>query len=936
MTGSLELRDANLAVSSQYALLSWLGDARGLLILHLLVRQAGLSIEEIAGRLKLPVEVVRDACKAFLEAGLLQRSGGKLELTELGRQRTVSSSTNYEDLLGSTIGGGSFADALPGRYKLLRVIGRGVSSITFEAEQQGTYKRRTVKIFLPFSVGFNALSQALAKRAQVEATGIPDVVDSGVIHVHVTDGNVTVPCVVLSYVDARAKTFADFLATHANLGPAVFDRFIERVGGALAAVENAGLQHGDLHEGNILVLPEAGPDRRAEFWLIDFVGVSERPTALLSGKTDLENFRDHLLRATVIACRGYPGGIARYIIGDKAFKILEGLRLGSYGSFAAVMADYASPQREAPEGYFKPPAAEPFDWLRAEWIPHAEDLYRLFTPVKSRFNTIARFGNTWISGPRGCGKSHYLRVLAFEPRAIASAENDSALKERMKDIGYDFRKAFGVLFPCRLGEFKFFSPEFMGAESFDAATQLHLRHILILKIVNRTLETINEGLKVQLSNGRGPVLREPRSFEPLVAFLEQRLGSFAVVGEETGRRLLVQCLAATTSLENSAVATWHQLQVTPGKPLLSERDLDTFFGLLKGIMPDLQHCQFFILIDDASYGHVHLELQKILNSLVRAAQANHCFKITCEKFMYTLDSADGRALDSRHELTYVDLGEVSSTTARQTAFRLSDYMADVVDLRLRAAGYRRGIRDLLGRSQDPNEFLAALARGRDEPGSEGPDLYAFYGGWAILTSLAHGSIRTLLEMIEQIFKVNNVGTDTEFIPLKAQDSAIRAYSKRQLKALGQLPGTLAGKPLGRRLQEVISAVGKISRDYLTRYETGQHDRWYETITFERADQKPLSPEAQQLLEELIKFGLLLDDGFNFSRKQFGLSHRYDLNKAFSPAFRITYRVRNHIFLTQRRLEEMLLEPDSFIRHHVDRLDELAPNGKGQRGLGEFP
>lgn len=42
---------------------------------------------------------------------------------------------------------------------------------------------------------------------------------------------------------SNSQTFADFLKAKDNVNPAVFEKFVERVGGALAAIEAVGLHH---------------------------------------------------------------------------------------------------------------------------------------------------------------------------------------------------------------------------------------------------------------------------------------------------------------------------------------------------------------------------------------------------------------------------------------------------------------------------------------------------------------------------------------------------------------------------------------------------------------------------------------------------------------------------------------------------------------------
>jgi hypothetical protein len=127
----------------------------------------------------------------------------------------------------------------------------------------------------------------------------------------------------------------------------------------------------------------------------------------------------------------------------------------------------------------------------------------------------------------------------------------------------------------------------------------------------------------------------------------------------------------------------------------------------------------------------------------------------------------------------------------------------------------------------------------------------------------------------------------------------------------------------------------MSNQYLRKYKTREKNRWYETISIERLDRKRLSPEAQRILIELVKNGLLLDEGITFSRAQFGLCQRYDMNKIFAPAFETTYRVRNHIYLSKTKFEELIIEPVAFTKGYRNKLNALLDsNQEQQRNLFE--
>jgi tRNA A-37 threonylcarbamoyl transferase component Bud32 len=931
------LRKPNELLSRDHVLHEVLTNPQCLVLLDLILKRGPSTVDQILRDVSLGQEEVESLLEAATRAGLIEFSDGRFALSMRGEKRIAYGSLSLEFLVGASVVADSSVtpNALRNEYVIKELIGMGATSYTFLAEQSATHRVRTVKMFIPGTIAYEKLDEALGKRARISGdVAIPEIVDAGQVVIKFPDGrSLVTACVALRYV-SDSQTFADFLKTKENVNPAVFERFVERVGGALAAIEAVGLHHGDLHERNILVTNATSPGVTQDFWVIDFIGVPSATSPEMDVPSDLENFRNHLLRAAVIACERYPGCSARFLLGESVFRVLEGLRNEAYKSFAELLEDFRRPPVLIPQDYFRAPLQEPFEWLRVEFIPSAEWLYRLFEPVPSRFDTIARFGNTWLSGPRGCGKSHYLRVLAFHPRVILEASKSEELRQKLESIKYDYKRAFGVLFACRLGEFKPFTPEVLGKTRFDPDTRGFLKHILILKIWNKSLQTVREGLEVRDDRTGRSVLAAPANFGVLIQFLEDRLGTMAVIGDSASTSGFLQCLAVCSARENSAVAVWPDAQLRNNIRRLTEADLDQFFEVLKRTFPDLSAARFYILVDDASYGHIHSEMQKILNSLVRAVQSNHCFKITCEKYMYTLDTADGRAIDPRHEVTYVDLGEVSTKAQRETAVDLSKYMARVIDSRLRAAGYKSNVKAILGESQEVREFLTALSI----PGARRPKKgekhqtrsrrpRAYYGGWNIIWSLAHGSVRTLLELVEHIFRTSNASQNTTEISLKSQDAAARSYSNRHYKALSMLPGAIGGEPIGPRLQGVISAIGEMSRQYLERYDTGEEGRWYETISLERLDRGRLPESAHEILDELVKYGLLLDEGITFSRAQFGLLQRYDMNKIFAPAFQTTYRVRNHIYVSRERFVELLSSPDKFVTRHRRKLDELTEHAR---------
>ena len=205
--------------------------------------------------------------------------------------------------------------ALNCTYEIRRPIRAGATSFTFLAKQSGTHRDRTLKIFRPGTVTWEELDSALQRRAAIRDDAIPEIIEAGQISLSVPGlGQVTVPCVVLAFIDSGAITFSEYLDAQENLNQAIFERFIERVAGALSAIESANLSHGDLHERNILVVPGVSSAMARDFFIIDFVGVPSANSRELYAASDMENFRNHLIRAAIAACERYPGVSARLLL----------------------------------------------------------------------------------------------------------------------------------------------------------------------------------------------------------------------------------------------------------------------------------------------------------------------------------------------------------------------------------------------------------------------------------------------------------------------------------------------------------------------------------------------------------------------------------------------------------------------------------------------
>ena len=936
MSTTLKIDNINQLLEENRAMVGVTSSPTCMYILHLIRSRQGITLNQINTEFTFRHGTAEDWLRHILKVSLVELKDSKYYLTPLGKRKLALTDVSLEELGGTEIPGiKDVPHKLPDSYKLdSKPLGAGATSVTFRAIQQSTGLPRTVKIFRPGIMSYDQLESFKQKRATIpKEVAIPDFIGMGQFCVDLESHGepVVLDCQVFDYENGDAKTLQEYVV---NTDPApylsrdFFRFFVEHVGGALEAIERAGLQHGDLHARNILVIRRERREPAISFKVIDFAGGSSFNSLTFSGVNDLEMFKRHLIWCFSEVCRQRPGVSARELVGDKVERVIIGLREQKYENFAELLDDFHKRARPIPTDYFQEPTPRPFEWLRVEMMPSLEKLYLLFEPDESVFEAISGSDNVIISGPRGCGKSHYLRSLNFWPEILKLAKESTELKAKLDRIGYDFHRFFGVLFECRVGEFKNFTPEAVDGKKFTAETVRVLKHILVLKIINKTLSVLRESCERE-------VLIPSQNIFALRTFVQERFPNIPLYGEPNAVEEMTQYARALVTKEKQAEPTWNLPDENRGL-LLAEPDVEAFFESLQKDFPDLAHTQFFILVDDISEGRMHHEMQKVLNSIMTSATKRFCFKITSDKFMYTLDTAEGRAIDPSQDVVYVDLGDLSVKAQKTDKKAIREYVRGIVNVRLNAwVSQKSDIVTILGDSQKPKEFLTLLRRPRKETLQATDTIQrdstrkeALYAGWNIIWQLSHGSIRTFFQLLDYIFAQSNFDRENPgSIPLDIQNKYVREFSKQKFQSLLMLKGSIDGDPLGTPLSDVARSIGEVSRLYLRKYDTGDPDRFYETITLERLDLKPLDERAAQVLKYLAVYDVLMTKGITFSRAQVGLSERYDLNKIYAPAFQTTYRVRNHLYLSKDKFEELLLKPDEFVKKTRTRLGSLVKRKK---------
>ena len=154
----------------------------------------------------------------------------------------------------ATVNNAATGTALPeriGRYRVIRMIGRGGMGVVYEAEQENPKRRVALKMVRPGMIG-RQLQRRLQREANVlgrlQHPGIAQVHEAGMVDVH---GD-TLPYFAMEYVDGVRIT--DFVSKHAM---ALRQRLalLVRICDAVHHAHQMGVIHRDLKPANILVVP---------------------------------------------------------------------------------------------------------------------------------------------------------------------------------------------------------------------------------------------------------------------------------------------------------------------------------------------------------------------------------------------------------------------------------------------------------------------------------------------------------------------------------------------------------------------------------------------------------------------------------------------------------------------------------------------------------
>lgn len=792
------------------------------------------------------------------------------------------------------------------KYRIILPISIGKNSATFKVEHEALGSVNVLKFLRPGAAenlreslkiigGFDERSGIISPR-DVFQTEIRDIFGAKVV----------VDCVVFPFVEG--ETLREFLSEQGQpLSSSFVLAFVKQIGGILEKLEQRQAYHGDFHDENIFV--DTISTGGLKFYVIDVsFGMIGSKSSEDSKNNDMSQFKNHIL-CILRQQQSYlkSMSVKKYLGASNYFFIEEILRVKelSYKKVLDLVVQnpkykkYIEEKREFIAKKFKTPGG--LKLLRYEEIISPEIAVQLFEPYPNIMNDVEQFCCGMISGHRGSGKSTYIASLAFFPSVSEPSVNPSEI--------------FGIYFPCRQGEFKLFSSN---ALNYDARQYQWVKHIFIIKIIRRTLESLSDSIDLKR-------FVSPQGCDSLVTYLSKFSESRIVSYTSDVSSDIQNLLAVIIRIEMKEIdRLFDTVEKGSAKFKANERNLMQFFEILQDTFEELALARFYILFDDAGQPNVPSEAQMVINDLIMASNPIYCIKLSAEKYTYLFSTTEGKNLELDQDYFETDISKtlfIGGKNKGADPKDLEKYFRSIVEKRLLERRYRSAnIRDYLGNELMPLDQLATILA--DRPTS------AFYFGWNIVWQTADRTPRSLLEIVSEILGRADIDQDSpaKVVHKRTQDRAIRNISEKRLRALTQISGGIEidGNlvSLGVRLAQVTSCIGTTFRTYLVQSKGKQ--RKDQLLAIERNDSEELNETSTRILEKLISYGILDDSRVEAARDDGVVKPIYVLNRIYCPAFRIGLQRDQHLRLSKLKFEELFLDPKRFRTDGTRRLSQGQP------------
>jgi serine/threonine protein kinase len=702
--------------------------------------------------------------------------------------------------------------------------------------------------------------------------------------------------VVFTYEYVAGISLKEYLQNNNEITIGFIEEFLRTILGLFHEMQGRGIEHGDLHAGNIIVADKSpyDVDPRTTFRVIDF-GV-QAITSSMPAQSDFLQLagilRDLLTKVDYQAAGPQDRHeynvfrhefLQRHLIeADTTVDALAQNPKALYEKLNRLGTEYEE-MRAVPE---MAKLRHPFDYPNCEQMGNSHLLLKsLYSTRFLGLGEVESKSNLVLTGPRGCGKSMVFKAMSLEHR-VSVDEDD------VSNVNY-----VGIYYRCDDLYFSF--PRYKHPSREEAINVA--MHFMVVTLLAQVLSVTKQWATKRFHDEIEKA--EPRIAKGLWKLLEWN------PPDEPGAERFERLIAKLNRERDRSARKYrvaHDLREKFGQYFGPEKLL-LACQLIRSELGFLSARPFYFFIDDYSEPKITADLQENLNRLFMYRSPDCYFKISTESpVSYVTRDIDGKSYVEAREFNLLNLGILYIKDGGKETLPFLD---DLFARRFREVNDYPvfNLDELIG-SQPRNENELARQIGTGNPPST-------YFGKETLAALCSGDIHYMIRLVGRMVEENGgvaalrACQDLPKIKSKDQHGVIRAAAGDFLESVRMLPKH------GVQLAAIVTAIGSVARSLLL-YQTSKNEKGNPPLQASRIEPYEalnLSEEADSLLKELLRYSIFLYDPRGKSRRGHVVPRLY-LRRYLLPHFNLTFSQRDSIELENSEIEQLLTQPQEFEKH----------------------